>query len=61
MDIRWMQKGFVSGQKILDAAITNQEIIHSIEKNRWLGMTLKLDIYKAYDKVNWTFLYDVLE
>ena len=56
-----MQKGFVSGQKILDASITNQEIIHSIEKNRWLGMTLKLDIYKAYDKVNWTFLYDVLE
>jgi hypothetical protein len=55
------QKGFVSGRQILDAMITTHEIIHSMEKCKKLGMALKLDISKAYDKVNWNFLYDVLE
>ena len=41
--------------------ITTHEIIHSMEKNKKPGMDLKLDISKAYDKVRWDFLYDVLE
>ena len=55
------QKGFVLEWKILDVVITTHEIIHSMEKNKILGMALKLDISKAYDKVRWDFLYDVLE
>ena len=49
------------GRQILDAAITTHEVIHSMEKNRQPGMAFKLDISKAYDKVNWDFLHDVLE
>ena len=49
------------GRPILDPAITTHEIIHSIEKSKIIGMALKLDISKAYDKVRWDFLYDVLE
>ena len=55
------QKGFVPRRKILDATITTHEVIHSMEKNRQPGMAFKLDISKAYDKVNWDFLHDVLE
>ena len=32
-----------------------------MEKSKIMGMALKLDISKAYDKVRWDFLYDVLE
>ena len=55
------QKGFVSRRKILDAAITTHEVVHSMEKSRQPGMAFKLDIPKEYDKVNWDLLHDVLE
>lgn len=55
------QKGFVPGRQILNAVIATHEIIHSMEKIQRLRMALKLDISKAYDRINWTFLYDVLE
>jgi hypothetical protein len=54
------QKGFVPGRQILDAAITTHEIIHSMDKCRAPGMAFKLDISKAYDKVNWSFLLKIL-
>lgn len=45
-------KGFVLGRQILDVIITSHEVIHSMEKSRNPGMAFKLDISKAYDKVN---------
>lgn len=55
-----LQRGFVSGRQILDAVITTHDTIHSMEKSRIPGMAFKLDISKAYDKVNWNFPYVVL-
>ena len=52
---------FVPGRQILDVAITTHEVLHSMEKSGNLGMALKLDISKAYDRINWTFLYKVME
>ena len=49
------------GRQILDVAITTHEVIHSMEKKKQPGMAFKLDISKAYDKVNQDFLHDVLE
>ena len=56
MVIRSPQKGFVMGHQILDVMITTHEIIHSMYKSGRLGMALKLNISKAYDRVNWSFL-----
>ena len=46
------QSEFFLGHKILDASITMHEVLQSMEKSGNLGMALKLDISKAYDRIN---------
>lgn len=36
------------------------EVIHSLEAGKREGLLLKLDLSKAYDQVDWTFLGSVL-
>ena len=36
------------------------EVIHSLEASKREGMLLKLDLFKAYDRVDWAFLDKVL-
>ena len=55
------QKGFVPGRQILDAVITTHEVIHSMKQIKRPSMAFKLNISKAYDKIKWDLLYDVLE
>lgn len=52
------QKGFVLGWKIMDIAITSHDIIHSMDWCHLLGMDLKLDISKAYNRVG-LFLFEI--
>ena len=46
-------EGFVEGRKILDGIILVHETIHSLKNTKTLGMLPKLDLSKAYDKLNW--------
>ena len=55
------QTGFVPGRSIYDGISIIQETIHSAIKNKEACMFLKLDIQKAYDKVDWRFLCKTLE
>lgn len=55
------QTGFVLGCSILDKVIIAQEVIHSVQKLKKPVMFPKLDIKKAYDKVNWRFKFKVME
>ena len=54
------QTSFVLGRQILDSIMMVHEVIHSLEASKREGMFLKLDLSKAYDRVDWDFLENVL-
>jgi len=57
------QSAFVEGRSILDNALIATEIIHTMKRTTmgWKGeLALKIDISKAYDRVDWGFLHGVL-
>eukprot|EP00253_Pinus_taeda_P025525 PITA_25525 len=54
------QTGYVEGRQILDNIIQAHEVIHLLTCNKREGMIMQLDIAKAYDKVNWTYIKKVL-
>eukprot|EP00253_Pinus_taeda_P013029 PITA_13029 len=55
------QTGFVEGRQILDGLVVTQEVIHSLKTKHQKGMMIKLDLSKAYDRLNWNYLSKVLE
>eukprot|EP00253_Pinus_taeda_P017254 PITA_17254 len=55
------QIGFVEGRQILDGLVVTQEVIHSLKVKKQKGMMIKLDLSKAYDRLNWNYLEKVLE
>ena len=54
------QFGFLPDRQILDVAGIVQETIHSIKQKKLSAMVLKLDLEKAYDKVDRTMLHLIL-
>ena len=52
------QSAFVPSRKGIDNAIIAQEVIHSLSKKKGkVGyMALKIDLEKAYDKLEWSFI-----
>nr|XP_023874857.1 uncharacterized protein LOC111987377 [Quercus suber] len=56
------QTAFVSGRRGTDNAIIVQKLIHMIsKKNGRVGyMAIKIDLEKAYDKLEWSFIKDIL-
>ncbi|KAL5543569.1 hypothetical protein UlMin_007353 [Ulmus minor] len=56
------QNAFVPGRSIHDNSILVQEAIHSMKKKKGsLGwMALKIDLEKAYNRVSWQFINEVL-
>ncbi|RVW17454.1 Transposon TX1 uncharacterized 149 kDa protein [Vitis vinifera] len=55
------QGAFVEGRQILDAVLIANETIDSALKNNENDILCKLDIEKAYDNVEWSFLFTVLQ
>ncbi|XP_057852323.1 uncharacterized protein LOC131062635 [Cryptomeria japonica] len=49
---------FFLGRQIIDSIITVHENIHSIEVSCKEGFLIKLDLYKAYDRVDWSFFLE---
>ena len=56
------QVAFVPGRRGVDNAIVVQEIIHTRGRAKEKGgyMALKIDLEKAYDKLKWSFIRDML-
>lgn len=44
----------------MDNIFVTQEIIHSLKRTKSPGMFLKLDMSKAFDKINWQYMSVVL-
>ena len=55
------QNAFVEGRQILDASLIANEVIDSMQKRKERGFLCKLDIEKAYDQINWSFILKVLK
>jgi hypothetical protein len=55
------QTAFIPGRFILEGVITLHEILHELRVKKTKGVILKLDFEKAYDKVHWSFLIEVLK
>jgi len=51
------QSGYVEGRQILDQ---NKSWIHSLQKTKTLGMLLKLDLSKSFDKISWDYMWAML-
>ncbi|KAL0412318.1 UNVERIFIED_CONTAM: hypothetical protein Slati_3821500, partial [Sesamum latifolium] len=55
------QSGFVQGRLIADNILLAQELVHCLGANGSKNNTIfKLDMAKAYDRLNWNFLYRML-
>lgn len=56
------QTVFVSRRKGVDNAIIVQEIIRTMSKKNGRGglMAIKIDLEKAYDRLEWSFIRDTL-
>ena len=53
-----LQSAFVPGRRSVDNAIVVQELIHTINNKKRQGgyMAIKVDLEKAYDKIEWNFI-----
>uniref|UniRef100_A0A803NTT8 Reverse transcriptase domain-containing protein n=1 Tax=Cannabis sativa TaxID=3483 RepID=A0A803NTT8_CANSA len=57
-----VQPAFIPGRWIAKTSILTQELVHKIRRSKGKGglMAIKLDMHKAYDKMEWRFLDRVL-
>jgi hypothetical protein len=51
---------FVKCKFILESVVSAHEIIHETVKSNIKGIVLKLDYEKAYDRLNWSFLEEMM-
>jgi hypothetical protein len=54
------QSTFLPRRYVLEGVVALHETIHELKRKKQKGLILKLDFDKAYDKVNWDFLQQVL-
>jgi hypothetical protein len=54
------QTAFIPGRFILEGIVMLHEVMHHLRVHHQQGIILKLDFEKAYDKVQWSFMIEVL-
>ena len=61
--ISLVRTAFVPGRRGIDNMLIAQELFHALDKNKGkIGfMAMKLDLEKAYDRLEWSFIHRVLQ
>lgn len=54
------QTGFIKGRNILKGVVVIHEVLHELRRSKRKGLILKIDFEKAYDRVRWSFLEQVM-
>jgi len=54
------QTAFMKGRNVMNGVMILHEILHETKRKKQMGVILKLDFEKAYDKVKWKFLFECL-
>nr|XP_051202041.1 uncharacterized protein LOC127315609 [Lolium perenne] len=54
------QSAFIKGRCLHVGALALHKIVHELHVRKQKGLLLKLDFEKAYDRVNWDFLQEIL-
>ncbi|XP_020220498.1 uncharacterized protein LOC109803368 [Cajanus cajan] len=54
------QSAFVKGRQILDGVLIANEVVEEARRLRRALVCFKVDFEKAYDSVNWEYLWDVM-
>ncbi|KAK1679281.1 hypothetical protein QYE76_040129 [Lolium multiflorum] len=54
------QTAFIKGRNLLEGPLALIEIVHELRSKKLGGILVKIDFEKAYDRVNWEFLAEVL-
>ncbi|XP_074336502.1 uncharacterized protein LOC141673654 [Apium graveolens] len=55
------QFGFVKGRQAVESIFIVNEVFHFMKTSKNKGLILKLDFEKAFDSVNWSFLFKTLK
>eukprot|EP00253_Pinus_taeda_P025366 PITA_25366 len=55
------QTGFVEGRQILNNIIQAHEVVHSLKRSKQAGMSIQLDLTKAYEKLSWAYIRTILK
>ncbi|CAL5355041.1 unnamed protein product [Camellia sinensis] len=55
------QSAFLSGRNILDGVLIANEVVEGWKKAKKKGVLIQLDFEKAYDSINWGFLFSMLK
>jgi hypothetical protein len=56
-----IQTAFIKDRFIMEGIVILHETIHEIHHKKLPGVLFKIDFEKAYDKVNWAFLYQMMQ
>lgn len=55
------QTSIIKDMHIMEGVVLLHETIHELQSTKGSEVLLKIDFEKAYDKVNWPFLYQMLQ
>ena len=55
------QTAFMRGRNILEGVVILHETVHELHRKNQSGVIFKIDFEKAYDKVRWNFLFQMLQ